>query len=1210
VGTIVQLSRKGIMCTPGLEELRTENERLQAQIARLTAENTALQAATERQAEATRLESDGRTAAILEGIADAFYALDDQWRFVIVNPAAERAPFGRPASELIGKVIWDVFPAIVGTRIHQHYLDAVEKRSREHYEARSPLNGHWYEVSMFPRPQGLDVYLRDIDDRKRAEQALGESEERFRLALKHAPVSVAAQDRELRYIWAYGQRTARPDEVVGKLDADLFTAEEAARLEAVKRRVLAENVEHREQMWLDRPGGRMFLDIYFEPVRDEAGQTMGVGIATVDLTPMKLAEEALGEEKDRLSALVNSIDDEVWFADTQRRFTMANASALREFRLESGEMGVEELAASLEVYRPDGSPRPVAETPPLRALAGEVVRNEEELVRTPAAGDLRHRQVSCSPVKDALGNVIGSVSVVRDITELRRAEEALRQQRRELEIRVTSEVAARDALRETRDYLESLLGYANAPIIVWDPSLRITRFNRAFERLTGYRAQEVIGRELQLLFPRASREASLAKIMRTSEGEHWESVEIPIRRKDGEERLALWNSANVRAEDGERIIATIAQGQDITQRKQAEDALRASEERLRLALTAGRMGTWDWHVPSGDVIWNEEHFRMLGYEPGSVAPSYQAWAARVHPDDRAAAESLVHASVARGGEYNHEFRSLASDGTVRWVEARGRMEHDAAGQPLRQYGVMLDITDRKRAEEALRLSEERLRAHIDNSPMAVVEFDPEFQVTRWSQQAEHLFGWTADEILGRRIADMRWVYEEDVESVGAESAGLLSGERPRSVNVNRNYRKDGAIVHCEWYDSALYDAQGRLISILALVRDITERKRAEEEREQHLAAIEEANEAKDLFFNTLSHELRTPLAAMQNAVEVLKNREASAAQRARLTNLLERNIRHQTRLIDDLLDLSRIMRKKVELVRQALDLGQLVVAQVEGVEVSARKARLALETSTSEQRVLVSADPERLGQVISNLLTNAIKYTEPGGVITARVAADGDQATVRVKDTGIGIAPELLPHVFEAFRQAETSLARSKGGLGIGLAVARSLAELHGGTLDGASDGPGRGSEFTLRLPLCTDDAASLRAGDAVEGRCNRMRVLVVEDGADLLESMIILLELMGHTVIAAADGRAAIELAKRERPDAALIDIGLPDMDGYDVARALRREPALTETRLVALTGYATPEHRARALAAGFDHHLAKPVAMEDLQRALQSQGRSPTTR
>jgi CheY-like chemotaxis protein len=249
--------------------------------------------------------------------------------------------------------------------------------------------------------------------------------------------------------------------------------------------------------------------------------------------------------------------------------------------------------------------------------------------------------------------------------------------------------------------------------------------------------------------------------------------------------------------------------------------------------------------------------------------------------------------------------------------------------------------------------------------------------------------------------------------------------------------------------------------------------------------------------------------------------------------------------------------------------------------------------------VPISADAVRLGQVISNLLTNAIRYTEPGGAITVTVAAEGDRATVRVKDTGIGIASEWLSRVFEAFRQAP-SLAHSKGGLGIGLAVAQSLAELHGGQLEAFSEGLGRGSEFVLRLPLGNQPASAPEPGTVRTGQARGQRVLLADDSADLRESMAILLELMGHTVITAEDGRTAIEMARREKPDAALIDIGLPDINGYEVAHALREDAQTRGLRLVALTGYATPEHRDRALRAGFDQHLAKPIDADQLQRVL----------
>jgi PAS domain S-box-containing protein len=283
-----------------------------------------------------------------------------------------------------------------------------------------------------------------------------------------------------------------------------------------------------------------------------------VNIYGSDITAVKKVEEKLEElmmsvqqERDRLSTLLNSIPDEVWFADTQGNFTLANPSALREFGLDSIEnLRVEDFARSLEVYRPDGSPRPPKEAPPLRALKGETVKNQEEVIRTPVSGELRHRQVSAAPVKDSRGNIIGSVSAARDITELKKVEESL---------------------RETRDYLDNLINYASAPIVVWDPEFKITRFNHAFEDLTGRSSTEVVGKKVNILIPAKGRRRALARINRaTVKCERWEVVEIPIRHVDGSVRTVLWNSATILAADGKTPVATIAQGLDITERKKEQ----------------------------------------------------------------------------------------------------------------------------------------------------------------------------------------------------------------------------------------------------------------------------------------------------------------------------------------------------------------------------------------------------------------------------------------------------------------------------------------------------------------------------------------------------------------------------------------------------------------------------------------------------------------
>jgi PAS domain S-box-containing protein len=520
-------------------------------------------------------ESQVRTATILEGIADTFYSLDDQWRFTIVNPAAEKAPFGRPADELVGKVIWDLYPNLVGTRIHQHYLDAAEKHSFEHYASQSPLNQRWYEVFMQGRRGGVDIFMRDITERKQAEEALRESEEKYRSIVETANEGIIIVDAESRIIYVNDKFADLlgypPDELIGTSSIDFFDKEYVAPAleEREQRRHRGARASY-ESRFIRKDGQSLWALVNSSPVLDKTGKFAGsLGMVT-DITERRQAEQRIESllsdvrnEKDRLSALINSISDEIWYADSEKKFTLANPSALEEFRLRnSDEIDVENLAISLEVFRQDGSPRPVDEAPPLRALTGEMVRNQIEIIRTPWHGELRYRQVSATPVRDDQGTIIGSVSVVRDITDLKQVEETL---------------------RNTSQYLENLIDYANAPIIVWDPDFRITRFNHAFERLTGRKAEDVIGQRLELLFPEKYPKIAMDIIRRTTSGERLDVVEIPILHVSGTVRTVLWNSATLFESDGKTVHSTIAQGSDITERKRAEEELVRRNEDLNAA---------------------------------------------------------------------------------------------------------------------------------------------------------------------------------------------------------------------------------------------------------------------------------------------------------------------------------------------------------------------------------------------------------------------------------------------------------------------------------------------------------------------------------------------------------------------------------------------------------------------------------------------------
>jgi signal transduction histidine kinase/CheY-like chemotaxis protein len=365
----------------------------------------------------------------------------------------------------------------------------------------------------------------------------------------------------------------------------------------------------------------------------------------------------------------------------------------------------------------------------------------------------------------------------------------------------------------------------------------------------------------------------------------------------------------------------------------------------------------------------------------------------------------------------------------------------------------------------------------------------------------------------------------------------------------------------------------------------------------------EANHRKDQFLAMLAHELRNPLAPLWNALHViwLASDRGPAVEQARA--VAERQVQHMARLVDDLLDVSRIAHGKIELRKEQIELTPVVASAVEAARPLVEARRHDLSVSLPTKPVRLEADPTRLGQILVNLLANAAKYTEPGGRIGLTAERDGDELVVRVRDNGVGIAPDMLAHVFEPFVQLERSQGRSQGGLGIGLALVRSLVELHGGSIIAASVGPGQGSEFTLRLPALPEARAEraavvFRAGEPSEGRA--LRVLVVDDNVDAAQSLAVLLNLWGHEVCTAHDGTVALEAAQAWRPEVVLLDIGLPGMDGYEVARRLRALQCPARPLLIALTGHAREEDRRRSQDAGFDRHLVKPVDPEILEVLL----------
>jgi PAS domain S-box-containing protein len=518
---------------------------------------------------------------------------------------------------------------------------------------------------------------------------------------------------------------------------------------------------------------------------------------------------------------------------------------------------------------------------------------------------------------------------------------------------------------------------------------------------------------------------------------------------------------------------------NITERKHAEDELRASNERMQMATQATGVGIWEWNVPANTIWWDTQMFEIYGLAPtpDGLVP-YSAWSSCVVPEDLANQEAVLHGTIIRGGYGKRDFRiRRASDGVCRHIEAGETVRNNSDGKPEWVVGTNLDITERSQLQQ-----------------------------------------------------------------------------------------------------EALQQAQ----TLIAL------------------------DHRKDEFLAMLGHELRNPLAAIANALQ-LQNRQAHEAPLQRQTHaIIERQVGQLTHLVDDLLEVSRITSGSVRLRKQPTDIGAVVQRAVETVEPVISPRRHALKLSLPSQPLVLQVDTARLEQVLVNLLSNAAKYTDEGGCIWLSVESEGDSVAIRVRDNGIGIAPELLPHIFELFTQAERSMDRSQGGLGIGLSLVRQLVELHGGTVAAASV-PGQGSEFVVRLPAMTAESVPIpvpliEASESAASEATACRVLVVDDNVDAAQGLASLLEIIGHQVRIAYDGPSAVAAAIDYQPDVVLLDIGLPGLDGYQVAQRIRQQDSLKSVVLAALTGYGQDADRQRSHDAGFNHHLTKPANFEDIEKILMS--------
>ena len=520
----------------------------------------------------------------------------------------------------------------------------------------------------------------------------------------------------------------------------------------------------------------------------------------------------------------------------------------------------------------------------------------------------------------------------------------------------------------------------------------------------------------------------------------------------------------------------------------------------------------------------------------------------------------------------------------------------SGGEVVGWIGTIADVTAQRAAERALRESESRFRVMADAAPVLIWISGTDKLCTWFNKPWLEFVGRTMEQELGNGWADN--VHPDDLSRCLAVYTTAFDA-RERFAMEYRLRRADGEFRWVLDHGIPRYEDSGAFVGYVGSCMDITDLKRNED-------ALREADRRKDEFLATLAHELRNPLAPVRNAVEILRLRGPHAPELAFARDVIDRQMRLMKRLIDDLMDVSRITRNRMELRRERVLLSDALETAIETSRGAIESAGQTLDVSLPDERLALDGDPARLAQVFANLLSNAAKFSEPGGRIVLTVERSGGDAVIRLRDEGIGIPAEMLPRIFEMFMQADRTIERARGGLGIGLTLVRQILAMHGGTIEARSDGPGRGSEFLVRLPLAAAVPAIPEAPAperSLAPASARRRVLIADDNEDAAETLASMLSFLGYETRRAHDGMQALKACDEFHPEVALLDIGMPKVSGYDVARYLRSRPWGSGVLLVAITGWGQAEDRERAVEAGFDHHLVKPVDPDALASLLASE-------
>jgi PAS domain S-box-containing protein len=787
------------------------------------------------------------------------------------------------------------------------------------------------------------------------------------------------------------------------------------------------------------------------------------------------------------------------------------------------------------------------------------------------------------------------------------------------------------ALRDSEERFRSMAD--TAPVLLWlsDVDQQCTYINKPWLDFTGRTFEQQLGDGwIEGVYP-DDRARFLNTYRASFAARDRFEMEYRLRGGDGEYRWVL-NRGAPRVTDNGEFIGYVGSCVDITERKRVEESLRESEARLRLAMQTGKVGVWDWDIEANRVVWTESLYAIHGVTPNEFVTTIEAFATLLHPEDRDVVLHSLQGALEHDAPYELEFRAIRPDGQIIWLFTNAMVLRNG-GEPIRMLGATMDITQRKLAEETvLRLLHisERLNSTLDvdtlldllvGEAIQIVDgesgvsglYTPQGMVCRkYLNKGESVpldYCWRPLEGLPGHIIKEKLPYltnQADSDPRTAQELYARFGVRNALSIPILNFQREliGFFeIHNKTSAGGFTDLDKRTLMAISeaaatAIQNGLAYRRVQEAEE----SLRDVDRRKDEYLAMLGHELRNPLGVISMSARLLRRQGTSSPELAELRDIIDRQVEHMTRLLDDLLDVSRISRGQMKLNQTLCDFSSLVRQTMQDYRSKLETNNLHLKMDIPDRRMWVMGDRTRLAQTISNILHNADKFTGAGGTIT--VALREEPATkeviLAVHDTGIGMEPKLLARVFEPFIQGDHGIDRRPGGLGLGLPLVKGMIELHGGQVRASSDGAGRGFQITIRLPLRDQAAPTTRSLSSAAVHSGASRILVIEDNRSASRTMDLYLTRQGHTVETAHTGTEGLEAARRFRPDVILCDIGLPEFDGYKVARQLRQEPQLNRVCLIGISGYGQEHDKERASQAGFNAYLVKPVDMSELEALL----------